>query len=81
MQMGLIWFVGLKDELRKYVAIRRRRGVRIPRSLAEFDIAVRLSSRALKDVFILQGMSADSDGSWQYVYSNVTCTVPVHISA
>ena len=56
---GLGWLAGLKDVLREY-------DIRMPRSLQEFDLTS--SSRALKDKFILQYMTADADSHLQSTY-------------
>ena len=52
-------FEGLKDALREY-------GIRMPRSLGDFDLVS--SCRALKDKFILQGMTAEPNNHLQYTY-------------
>ena len=58
-QLGLQWFSGIKDELRLH-------DIRLPRSLADFDLAA--TSRALKDSFILQGMTAEPSSHLQCTY-------------
>ena len=53
------WLSGLKAELLKH-------DIRISRTLAEFDLAG--TSRALKDSYILQGMTAEPDNHLQSTY-------------
>ena len=59
MQLGLRWFAGLKDELRQH-------DIRMPRSLAEFCLTT--TSRALKDSYIRQGMTAEPSSHLQCTY-------------
>ena len=59
MRLGLGWFAGLRDVLREY-------DICMPRSLENFDLTS--SCRALKDKFILQGMTADQDSHLQCTY-------------
>ena len=59
MQLGLGWYSGLKDALRTF-------NIRMPRSPADFDLLS--SSRALKDKYILQGMTAEPDSHLQLTY-------------
>lgn len=59
-QLGLGWFQGLRDELR------RQHCISIARTPADFDSLS--SSHALKDSFILQGMTADACNHLQSTY-------------
>lgn len=59
MSLGLGWFAGLKDVLREH-------DIRMPRQLEEFDLTS--SSRALKDSFIFQSMTAAPDNHLQSTY-------------
>ena len=59
MQLGLKWYSGLRDELRQH-------NIRMPRSLAEFCLST--TSRALKDSYILQCMTADPNNHLQCTY-------------
>ena len=61
MQNGKGWFYKLKDELREGHGI----GISA-RALADFDLVT--SSRALKDSFILQGMTAEANNHLQSTY-------------
>ena len=58
-QLGLQWFSGFRDELRLH-------DIRMPRSLADFDLTA--TSRALKESFILQGMTAEPSSHLQCTY-------------
>ena len=59
-QKGLGWFQGLRDELRTH------HNIHIPRTPADFDLTG--SSHALKDSFVLQGMTADTGNHIQQTY-------------
>ena len=59
MQTGLQWLSGIRDELRVH-------NIRMPRSLADFNLVA--TSRALKDSFILKGMTAEPSSHLQCTY-------------
>ncbi len=59
LQLGLQWFSGIRDELRLHY-------IRMPRSLTDFDLVA--TCRALKDSYILKGMTAEPNNHLQCTY-------------